>query len=772
MKNSDSSQPWFVLLLVTWTFGAAFGFSVSYYLVAPAAVETTTQSSISENTDSDLSTYARHLFIGIRGAQLSPEMEELLGQVTPGGIVLTDANLRDGSQVRALTKRIRTLARARGDDAPFIALTHPRVSSEVLAETLVFSAAELGNRADEQQARASGRSQALISVGVGVDVVMAPVLDLYESNSIFPELAIDSFGSDQSLVSRMGLAMADGLRDGGAIAVAKHFPGYGGATRARVGRGLVMEQDIDGLAKTMLPFNDAVRSGIPGLIVGHVAVPALDPNGEHRSAALSPNLLGHVLREQWGYDGVLIADDIALAPLTKSLPEERAIVEALAAGCDVVIFLDPNPERIMAAVRAIETAVEKGELSREQLDASKRRLDGWRRWLDRRDTSLLREARERIDFVQREARQRLAEAAAQRKAEDERIAKIEADRRAKEAAKRQVEADARAKVQNEIRQKAVADRLAKLEANRKAEAQRLARLEADRKAEEERLARLEADRKAEEERLARLEADRKAEEQRLAKLETDRKAKETARLKAEAEAQAKAEEDARLKAENERLAKLEADRKAEEERINVETLAAAANAESVTSPETANTKIAINPFGLTELGHRVRNGQTLAHVSDLYGVEAGDIIRWNGLDSSSIEPGDELNIYLSPNYARKFLEQPPNDEPEPEEIVHVVGRGENLTLIAKMFDTTVRDVALWNQLTDSHLEPGQELTLFVPSLSKTDRAAYAIHRVARGDTLTLIAERYGTNNTKLIQLNNLKNANHIWVGQRLKVPTP
>ena len=311
-----------------------------------------------------------------------------------------------------------------------------------------------------------------------------------------------------------------------------------------------------------------------------------------------------------------------------------------------------------------------------------------------------------------------------------------------------------------------AERLAKLKADRKAEAQRLAKLKADRIAKEAARLKVEADARAK----ADAAAQRKAEDERIAKIEADRKVKEAARLKAEAEARAKAEEDARLKAETERLAKLEADRKAEEERANAEALLAATNAESATIPETANIKIAMNPFGLTELGHRVRNGQTLAHVSELYGVEAGDIIRWNGLDSSIIGPGDELKIYLSPTYARKFLERPPNDEPEPEEIVHVVGRGENLTLIAKMFDTTVRDLALWNQLTDSHLEPGQKLTLFVPPIAETDQAAYAIHRVARGDTLTLIAVRYKTNNTKLIQLNNLKNANHIWIGQRLKVP--
>lgn len=762
MKTSDSSQPWFVLLLVTWTFGAAFGFSISHYLVTPGSVETVSeaggmQSSNSDRAAADLSTYARHIFIGIRGTQLSPEMEKFLGEVTPGGIVLSDANLRDGAQVQALTKRIRALARARGDDAPFISLMQPRISSEVLAETLIYSAAELGKQADEREARESGRSHAQISVGAGIDVVMAPVLDLYESSSVFPELLTESFGSDQSLVSRMGLAMAEGLRDGGAIAVAKHFPGYGGAIRAPRGQGLVIAQDIEGLAKTMLPFNDAVRSGIPGMLVAHVAVPALDPDGENRSAALSSNLIGNVLREQWGYDGVLIADDITHGPVRESLPEEQAIVQALAAGCDMVIFLDPNPERILAAVRAIETAVHEGELSWEQLDASTRRMDVWRQWLAQRDTSLLREARERVDVVQRANRERLAVAAAERKAEMDRLAKIEADRRAKKSARLKAEADARAKVQEEARQKAEADLLAKREADRKekeairlkAKAEQLAKIEAELKEKETARLKAVADAKAKKEK----EALAKAEAERLAKLEADKK------------------EEARLKAESDRLAKLEAEQRAEENRLKMEALAAA-EPEPISSPEVADTKVTLNPFGMTELAHHVRNGQTLGHVAELYGVETSDIIRWNSLDTSAIEAGDELQIYLSPGVARAILEQMPSDAPEPEEIVHVVGSGENLTLIAKMFDTTVRDLALWNQLTDSHLEPGQKLTLFVPPLSEAEQTEYVIHRVARGDTLTLIAERYGTNNTNLIRLNNLKNANHIWVGQRLKVPAP
>ena len=64
-----------------------------------------------------------------------------------------------------------------------------------------------------------------------------------------------------------------------------------------------------------------------------------------------------LLRNRWSYDGVIIADEIAFNEMTRSHPVERAAVEALIAGCDAIIFLDPNPRSIQSVIDAIERAV-------------------------------------------------------------------------------------------------------------------------------------------------------------------------------------------------------------------------------------------------------------------------------------------------------------------------------------------------------------------------------------------------------------------------------
>ena len=113
-------------------------------------------------------------------------------------------------------------------------------------------------------------------------------------------------------------------------------------------------------------------------MVGHIAVPALDKDFPDRSAALSPVMVSELLRERWGFNGVIVADEIALNEMMRMQSIEQAVVDALKAGCDAVLFLDPNPARIREAITAIEEAVESGELSRDQLSESVDRLEIWR----------------------------------------------------------------------------------------------------------------------------------------------------------------------------------------------------------------------------------------------------------------------------------------------------------------------------------------------------------------------------------------------------------
>lgn len=328
---------------------------------------------------------ARHLFVAVNGQWLADGTKTFLRELRPGGVILRDSNLQSASQTLALVEDIK---RAAGlgenlQDLPLIGVQHEGGSFNHLGLDQAPSAHELGQANDQARARSLGEDYARAGVARGIGVAFSPVLDVYEPGTVDPGLESRTFGSNQTIVASLGLAMAQGLREGGAISVVKHFPGYGAATYGPDGVLVVLNKDFSGLAKVMYPFNEAVRTGIQGIVVGFVAVPALDKDDPRRPAALSPILVKQLLRTRWGFNGVIVADDIAANAAALSRPIEQIAVESLAAGCDALILLDANPQRIWKVVEAIEQAVEAGTLSLEELNRSKDRLDSWRVLLER-----------------------------------------------------------------------------------------------------------------------------------------------------------------------------------------------------------------------------------------------------------------------------------------------------------------------------------------------------------------------------------------------------
>ncbi len=322
---------------------------------------------------------ARHLIIAVNGQWLAEGTKALLRELRPGAVLLQDVNLGSRTQTFALVKEIKA-AEGLGEglgDLPLIAVQQEGGPYNLLGVENAPSAQALGQNGDPELARKIGQQYGEACVGRGIAIAFAPVLDVFEAGAINPGFAVRSFGTEHTLVARIGLAMADGLRQGGVLPVVKHFPGYGAATYGSDGLLVALNKDPAGLGRLLYPFDQAVRRGVPGMLVAHVAVPALDPENPRRPAALSPVLVSELLRARWGYEGVIVADDVALNSMTRSMGAEQASVQALAAGCDAVIMLDPDPARIRAVSAAIAAAVERGTLSREKLQQSVARLQRW-----------------------------------------------------------------------------------------------------------------------------------------------------------------------------------------------------------------------------------------------------------------------------------------------------------------------------------------------------------------------------------------------------------
>lgn len=324
----------------------------------------------------------RHLFITVHGTYLRASTQAFLREIKPGGVILMGNNIKDREQTIRLIRQIKeAVGLGTGvADLPLIAVDQEGGLVNRLRLQQAPSAQALGRIASVRQAHSTGQRYAEECLDRGIAVILAPVLDVYEPGAP-KSMRSRMFGNDPALVTAMGLSFADGIMRGGVLAVAKHFPGHGAVKQDSHHRLAIADKDLKGLSQALMPFQQATLHDMPGVMVGHIAVPAIDREHPNRPASVSPVTIGGLLRRQWNYDGVILSDDLNMGAIRNAGSVAQAAVDSITAGCDALIFVDPDLNRILELVRAIEQSVLMGDLTREQLAASSARLDAWQRWL-------------------------------------------------------------------------------------------------------------------------------------------------------------------------------------------------------------------------------------------------------------------------------------------------------------------------------------------------------------------------------------------------------
>ncbi|MCP4641326.1 MAG: LysM peptidoglycan-binding domain-containing protein [bacterium] len=323
---------------------------------------------------------ARHLFVTVRGTSLTPAERKLFADVRPGGVLLRADNCKTAGQTKSLISEIKQAVGLGADvaDLPLIAVDQEGGIVNRLNLDDAPSAADLGKGASLEATHKAGARYAGAARDRGIGVLFAPVLDIYEPGA---KAALDSraFGSDYRLVTAMGLAFADGVMTGGALPVAKHYPGHGAVTESTDETLAVVRRPLPEVVPAVYPFAEAAVHQIPGIMVGHIAVPALERDGSipPRPASLSPELIEACFRTEWDYEGVIITDNLKMGAITESHAIEEAFVLALAAGCDASILIEGDASRVRALCAAVDKALADGALTIEQLSRSKARLDRW-----------------------------------------------------------------------------------------------------------------------------------------------------------------------------------------------------------------------------------------------------------------------------------------------------------------------------------------------------------------------------------------------------------
>jgi beta-N-acetylhexosaminidase len=236
------------------------------------------------------------------------------------------------------------------------------------------SAAALGERDDADHTRAAGRRIATTLRDVGINLNLAPVVDL-DINPDNPIIgALDrSFGADPDLVVRQARAFVRGHQQAGVLTTLKHFPGHGSST-ADSHLGVVDVSDTWSPIE-LQPYRQLIPAGLAdSILTAHVFNAQLD--AEH-PATLSSATIGGLLRGELGYEGVVISDDMQMGAIRQAYGYEDAVRLALLAGVDMLTIANQQvfePRVVERTIEIVMGLVADGRLTEARIDESWRRI--------------------------------------------------------------------------------------------------------------------------------------------------------------------------------------------------------------------------------------------------------------------------------------------------------------------------------------------------------------------------------------------------------------
>ncbi len=299
----------------------------------------------------------------------------LLREVERGhvaGVILFSRNIGSRRQVRGLVRRLQA-ARPRGAPPLIVSIDQEGGLVKRLPGAPSRSAAEIGRSGDPRLARREGRATARNLRGVGVNVNLAPVLDVGRRGGSIRSLG-RSYGGRPGRVARIGGAFAAGLRAGGVVAAGKHFPGLGAArgdqdqvvNTIRLSRARLREVDE-------LPYR-RLGARLPMVMVGSAIYPALDPG---RPALFSRRIATRELRQGAGFRGVSISDDLEVPSMRAYGSPQRRARACARAGVDVLRVAQSSAAGA-AGRRAVARAIASGGLSRAASERSAARVNALR----------------------------------------------------------------------------------------------------------------------------------------------------------------------------------------------------------------------------------------------------------------------------------------------------------------------------------------------------------------------------------------------------------
>ena len=299
----------------------------------------------------------------------------LMAEHRVGGAYISNDNAPHPNAAIALTNALQFFARSTRLRIPLLLGADQEGTWSVMTSASAMGPGNMaiGAAYDPQQAYRMYSVIAKEMTAVGLNTVLGPAADC-NSNPRNSIIGMRSFGEPPELVAAMTAAAVRGLRDNGAAAALKHFPGHGDA-RMDSHRGLpTVDRSREELFRIDLhPFAEGIKAGAQIVMTAHIIFSALDPK---RPATLSPIILGDVLRGQLGFEGVIVSDSMNMQAIKRSYDPTDAVIQGFNAGVDLMMLAEEHYdhdvsqylENQRALIRAVIQAVEAGIISQQRVD--------------------------------------------------------------------------------------------------------------------------------------------------------------------------------------------------------------------------------------------------------------------------------------------------------------------------------------------------------------------------------------------------------------------
>lgn len=322
----------------------------------------------------------QHLVCGFPKPQLSDEFREAIQTHKIANVILFAHNIESKEQLAALTAEIQALVKEACGTSALIGIDQEggmitRLSPDC---TNVPGAMAIAASGAEENAYRAGFITATELRAMGVNVDFAPSVDV-NSNPNNPVIGVRSYSDRAQTVITYASKMIEGLQQGGVMATAKHFPGHGDTHLDSHVALPKVEGDRTTLAEHLAPFRAAVADGVQAVMSSHILFPSLEP--QLVPATMSRAIITGLLKQEMGFKGLVFTDCLEMDAIARHWGTVEGCVAALAAGVDLAC-ISHHIDLGMAAVEAVEAAIEEGRIDIEELKASTQKILAAKAMLD------------------------------------------------------------------------------------------------------------------------------------------------------------------------------------------------------------------------------------------------------------------------------------------------------------------------------------------------------------------------------------------------------